>query len=113
MGVLDRLILRDDQWGRLSRHIVGDDRTGGSSGRDNRVFVEAVLWIVRTGSPWRCPPEVFGEWNSVFRRFRRWSHKGVWRRILAAMSDDPDFEYMIVDSTIIRVSAKIHWAVRN
>jgi putative transposase len=45
---------------------------------------------------------VFGDWNSVFRRFSRWSHKGVWWRIFAAMSDDPDFEYLIVDATIIR-----------
>jgi hypothetical protein len=51
---------------------------------------------------WRDLPEVFGEWNSVFRRFSRWSDKGVWRRIFEAMSDDPDFEYLIVDSTIIR-----------
>lgn len=66
MGVLDRLILRDDQWERMSQHIIGDDRTRGSSGRDNRMFVEAVLWIVRTGSPWRDLPEMFGDWNSVF-----------------------------------------------
>lgn len=102
MGVLDRLILRDDQWQRMSQHIIGDERTRGSSGRDNRMFVEAVLWIVRTGSPWRDLPEVFGDWNSVFRRFSRWSHKGIWWRIFEAMSDDPDFEYLIVDSTIIR-----------
>lgn len=60
----------------MSPHIIGDERTRGSSGRDNRMFVEAVLWIVRTGSPWRDLPEVFGDWNSVFRRFRRWSHAG-------------------------------------
>jgi putative transposase len=102
MGVLDRLILRDDQWERMSAHIIGDERTRGSSGRANRMFVEAVVWIVRTGSPWRDLPEVFGDWNSVFRRFSRWSHKGVWWRIFAAMSDDPDFEYLIVDATIIR-----------
>lgn len=51
MGVLDRLILRDDQWERIAPHIIGDERTRGSSGRDNRLFIEAVLWIVRTGSP--------------------------------------------------------------
>ena len=56
MGVLDRLILRDDQWERISRHIIGDDRTHGTSGRDNRLFLEAVLWIVRTDSPWRDLP---------------------------------------------------------
>ena len=77
-------------------------RSAGSTGRDNRMFVEGVLWIVRTGSPWRDLPDVFGEWNSVLRRFSRWSRKGVWWRIFEAMSDDPDFEYLIVDSTIIR-----------
>jgi transposase len=102
LGVLDRLILKDAQWERLSEHIIGNERTRGSSGRNNRMFVEAVLWIVRTGSPWRDLPEVFGCWNSTFRRFSRWSAKGVWHRIFAAMSDDPDFEYLIVDSTIVR-----------
>jgi transposase len=61
-----------------------------------------VCWVVRTGSPWRDLPEAFGDWNSVFRRFSRWSIKGVWWRIFEAMSDDPDFEYLIVDSTIVR-----------
>ncbi len=86
----------------MSRHIIGDERTRGSSGCDNRMSVEAVLWIVRTDSPWRDLPEAFSEWNSVFRRFSRWSHKGIWWCIFAAMSDDPDFEYLIVDSTIFR-----------
>lgn len=102
MGVLDRLMLHDDQWARMCQHIIGDDRTRGSSGRNNRMFVEAVLWIVRTGSPWRDLPDVFGSWNSVFRRFSRWSAKGIWHRIFAAMADDGDFEYLIVDSTIVR-----------
>jgi putative transposase len=56
---------------------------------------------VRTGSPGRDLPDAFGEWNSVFRRFSRWSQKGIWHRIFEAMSDDPDFEYLIFDSTII------------
>jgi transposase len=102
MGVLDRLILSDRQWNLISPHIIGDERTRGSSGRDNRMFLEGVLWIARTGAPWRDLPEVFGAWNSVFRRFSRWSAKGVWHRIFVAMADDPDFEYLILDSTIVR-----------
>ena len=102
MGIVDRLILRDDQWERMLGHVIGDERTRGSSGRDNRMFVEAVLWIVRTGSPWRDLPDAFGSWNSAFRRFSRWSAKGIWHRIFAAMADDGDFEYLIVDSTIVR-----------
>jgi putative transposase len=102
MGVMDRLVLSDAQWRRISGQIIGDERSRGTSGRDNRMFVEAVLWIVRTGAPWRDLPEAFGNWNSTFRRFSRWSAKGVWNRIFAAMADDPDFEYLILDSTIVR-----------
>jgi putative transposase len=99
---MDRLVLTDEHWGRISGLIIGRPDQKGSTGRNNRMFVEGVLWIVRTGSPWRDLPEVFGEWNSVFRRFSRWSRKGVWTRIFEAMSDDPDFEYLIIDSTIVR-----------
>ena len=74
--MLDRLMLSDGHWDRVSPHIIGDARTRGSSGRDNRMFVEAVWWIVRTGSPWRDLPEIFGAWNSAFRRFSRWSARG-------------------------------------
>jgi putative transposase len=102
VGVSDRLVLDDDDWSRIAPHIIGDERSRGTSGRDNRMFVEGVLWIVRTGAPWRDLPEVFGDWNTVYRRFSRWSRKGIWDRIFAAMSDDPDFEYLIVDSTIVR-----------
>ena len=102
LGVMDRLVLTDAAWERMAPLIIGRPDQKGSTGRDNRMFVEGVLWIVRTGSPWRDLPEAFGDWNSVFRRFSRWSIKGVWRRIFEAMSDDPDFEYLIVDSTIVR-----------
>lgn len=115
----------------LSGLIIGRPDQRGSTGRDNRMFVEGVLWIVRTVSPWRDLPEAFGEWNSVFRRFSRWSAKGIWLRMFEALADDPDFEYLIVDSTIIRahqhasganqaigrsrggLTTKIHLAVRG
>lgn len=102
MGVSERLVLTDPQWARISGLIIGRPDQRGSTGRDNRMFVEGVLWLVRTGSPWRDLPEAFGEWNSVFRRFSRWSEKGVWFRLFEALADDPDFEYLIVDSTIVR-----------
>jgi putative transposase len=102
MSVLDRLVLSDTQWAQIASLIIGRPDQRGSTGRNNRMFVEGVLWIVRTGAPWRDLPEAFGEWNSVFRRFSRWSQKGVWARIFAVLSQDPDFEYLIVDSTIVR-----------
>jgi putative transposase len=80
LGVMDRLVLSDAAWEGMAPLIIGRPDQKGSTGRDNRMFVEGVLWIVRTGSPWRDLPEAFGDWNSVFRRFSRWSAKGVrWR----------------------------------
>ncbi|MDB5368924.1 MAG: transposase [Roseomonas sp.] len=105
MGVLDRLVLSDAAWERMAPLIIGRPDQKGSTGRENRMFVEGVLWIMRTGSPWHDFPEVFGNWNSVFRRFSRWSQKGFWR-IFEAMSDDPDFEYLIVDGTNIHAHHK-------
>jgi transposase len=98
IGVLDRLALNDAAWDRISPLIIGRPDQRGSTRRDNRMFVEGALRIVCTGSPWSNLPEVFGERNSVFRRFSRWSRKGVWWRIFEAMSDDPDFECLIVDT---------------
>jgi transposase len=97
-----RLVLSEAQWRRIEGLCAGKASDAGATGRDNRMFVEGVLWIARTGSPWRDLPPVFGAWNSVFTRFNRWSRGGVWHRIFAALSDDPDFEYLIIDSTIVR-----------
>src|ERR1051325_143912 len=99
---MDRLVLSDADWDRMSGLIIGRPDQKGATGRDNRMFVEGVLWVVRTGSPWRDLPDAFGEWNSVFRRFSRWSAKGVWRRILEAMSADPHSESLTGDPTIVR-----------
>jgi putative transposase len=98
----ERLALNDSQWDSISGLVIGREDQRGSTGANNRMFVEGVLWIVRTGCPWRDLPEAFGNWNSVFRRFSRWSEKGVWDQIFAALADDPDFEYLIIDSTIVR-----------
>ena len=96
-------MLSDAQWERVSPWLPGKSGDRGRSGRDNRLFLEAVLWIVRTGSPWRDLPESFGNWFSVWKRFRRWALKGVFERIFTVLSGDPDFEYAIIDGTIVRV----------
>ena len=97
-----RLILEDHVWERMAPYLPGKVGDPGRSGADNRLFVEAVLWLARTGVPWRDLPVIFGNWNSNFVRFSRWSKAGVWDRLFAAMADDPDFEYILIDSTIVR-----------
>jgi len=100
---LKRTVLSDEQWARIAPLVPGKEGDPGRSGEDNRLFVEAVLWIVRTGAPWRDLPEQFGKWSSVWKRFRRWAEKGVFERIFQAFSQDPDFEYALIDGTIVKV----------
>jgi transposase len=100
---LNRLILSDDQWERVAPLLPGKVGDPGRSAADNRMFLEAVLWTARVGGPWRDLPPMFGNWNSVFQRFRRWAVKGVFERLFEVLSGDPDFEYAMVDATIVRV----------
>ena len=93
----------------MRRHEIGDadwDRVKGllptrGPNPADRGFVNAVLYVAKTGVPWRDLPERFGNWNSVWRRFRRWAEAGVWGRVLAAVRD-PDVSVLVLDSTIIR-----------
>ena len=94
--------LSDGQWVRIEHLLPGKPGDPGRSGDDNRLFVDAVVWMARTGCPWRDLPPFFGKWNSVWKRFRRWAKAGIWERILAALADDPDFESIIIDGTVIR-----------
>ena len=98
-----RTVLRDDQWEKIAPHLPGKPGDPGRHGRDNRLFVEAVLWLVRTGTPWRDLPNTFGKWFTVYTRFWRWAHKGVWERLFKILSEDPDFEYVAIDATLVRV----------
>ena len=100
---MDRSLLSDEQWERIAPLVPGKPGDPGRSGADNRLFLEAVLWMARTGAPWRDLPESFGKWNSVSKRFRRWALKGVFDRLFEALSGAPDFEYALIDGTIVRV----------
>jgi transposase len=99
---MSRVWLRDDQFGRIAALLPGKASDPGRTAADNRMFVEAVLWIARTGSPWRDLPLQFGPWNSVYQRFGRWSRRGVWHRVFAQLAQDADFEEVFIDSTIVR-----------
>ena len=99
---MPRTILRDDQWERIAFLLQGKPGDRGRSGNDNRLFVEAVLWVGRTDSPWRDLPVEFGPWNSAYVRFARWSDKQVWHKVFAVLRKDADFEEVYLDSTVVR-----------
>ncbi|HXR53248.1 MAG TPA: IS5 family transposase [Steroidobacteraceae bacterium] len=100
---MDRYVLTDAQWARMEPHCRGKKSDPGRSGADNRRFVEAVLWIARTGSPWRDLPALFGHWNTIFKRYRDWVKANIFKRLFDAASDQPDMEYAMVDATIVKV----------
>ena len=99
---MDRKMLRDDQWKRIEQLLPGKVGDRGCTAKDNRRFVEAVLWIMRTGSPWRDLPAEFGHWHRTYVRFSRWRDKGVFERIAHALHGDADMEQLFIDSTIVR-----------
>lgn len=101
-----RFVVSDVLWERLKPHLPGKASDCGVTAKDNRLFLEAVFWRVRTGSPWRDLPPGFGNWNSQFRRFRRWAKTGVFESLFKALSDDPDLEYALIDGTIVQVHQK-------
>ena len=100
---MDRLSITDRQWALMGPLCLGKVGDPGRSGSNNRLFLEAVLWIARTGSPWRDLPDSFGHWNTVFKRYRDWVKADVFKRIFEAASSDPDMEYACVDATIVKV----------
>lgn len=100
---MDRFSLTNAQWEKMLPFCLGKPTDPGRTGGDCRLFTEAVLWIARTGSPWRDLPASFGKWNTVFKRFRNWVKADVFKRMFDAVSDEPDMEYAMVDATIVRV----------
>jgi transposase len=101
-----RFVINDGMWGRICGLLPGKATDRGVTASDTRLFLEAVFWRVRTGSPWRDLPCAFGNWNSTFRRFRRWARDGVFDRLFAHISGDPDMEYALIDGTIVSVHQK-------
>lgn len=120
---MDRDILTDAQWERIKGLLPGRAGHVGGTAIDNRLFLEAVLWVIRTGSPWRDLNEArFGLWKSVYNRFNRWGKSNVWERVFQVLcQEDPDFEYVMLDSTVVRAHQHAagakggrtvrHWAV--
>ena len=94
--------LTDAEWSRIERLLPGRAGQPGARAKDNRLFVEAVLYRYRAGIPWRDLPERFGDFRVVHTRHSRWSKSGMWQRVFEALSQDADNEYVMIDSTIVR-----------
>lgn len=105
--------LRDDQWERIKGLLPGQEGWVGGNAKDNRLFVEAVLYRYRAGIPWRDLPERFGDFRSVNKRHTRWSESGVWQRVFDALSEDADNEYAEIDATIVRAHQHSAGAKKN
>ena len=97
-----RHALRDDQWERIKDLLPGQPGDVGVTAKDNRLFVEAVLYRNKTGIPWRDLPERFGDFRVIHTRFSRWSKKGIWEQVFTQLSEQSDDEYAMLDATIVK-----------
>lgn len=105
MALPERYELKDGQWDRIAPFFP-PYRTGRPPKLDNRKVFNAILWIIRSGAPWRDLPERYGSWKTVYSRFRSWINSGLFKRLFQELSDTSDMENLSLDSTIVRAHQK-------
>lgn len=98
-NALHRHDISDRAWEIIESHLPGRKGTWGGVAANNRLFLNAVVWILRTGAPWRDLPPEYGNWKNTHRRFCRWRDNGVWEKLLALVIDEPDFEWLMIDAS--------------
>jgi transposase len=94
--------ISDKVWALLEPHLPGRPGDWGGIAKNNRLFINAVLWILRTGAPWRDLPPDYGDWKNTHRRFSRWKAKGIWEKLLEIFIKDPDYEWLMIDATFTK-----------
>ena len=94
--------LSDQLWKTIEPHLPGRPGAWGRASKNNRRFFNAVMWIIRTGAPWRDLPTEYGHWSYTHRRFLRWRNAGVWEKLLEILIDEPDMEWLMVDATHVK-----------
>ena len=100
---MERLVrLTNAQWARVQPLLPSASKKGGRPRKPDRPVVEAMLWILRTGAPWRDLPSAYGPWESVYTRFSRWSAKGVYVLLVEVLSRERDADGYLIDATIVR-----------
>jgi transposase len=95
--------ISDRIWKLLKPHLPGQSGGWGRVAQDNRRFINGVFWILRTGAPWRDLPSDYGHWKNVHRRFCRWRDKGTWEALLGKLVNEPDYEWLMIDASHIKV----------
>ncbi len=100
--MVKRYELSDEQWQRIKGLLPGKAGDPGRTGADNRRFVNAVLWVLRSGAHWHDLPARYGKWKSVHKRFTRWARTGAWERVFDTLTAAPDNDYLMLDSSLVR-----------
>ena len=95
--------ISDEMWAIIEPHLPGQKGQWGGIAKDNRKFINAVFWILRTGAPWRDLPPEYGKWGTVHQRFIRWRDKRIWEKLLEILIDEPDFEWLMIDASHCKV----------
>ena len=95
--------ISDEVWTLLEPHLPGREGVWCGKARDNRQFINAVFWILRTGAPWRDLPPSYGDWKNTHRRFCRWRDRSIWESLLERLIDNPDHEWLMIDASHIKV----------
>jgi transposase len=98
-----RYDLSDATWKLLEPHLPGREGVWGGVAKDNRLFINAVFWIIRTGAPWRDLPPHLGNWSNTHRWFIRWRDRGVGEALLDVLIDEPDYEWLMIDASHYKV----------
>ena len=101
-GNMSRLELSPDKWTKILQFLRSRTDLYAGQEEECRRFIEAVLWVDRSGAQWRLLPAEYGNWNSVYKRFARWADRSIWELLHQHLADDPDMEYLIIDSTVVR-----------
>lgn len=105
--------LTDDQFKKIENFLPGRKECVGVTAKDNQTFINGVIWIFKTGAPWRDLPERYGHWKNVHRRFSRWSKKGIFDRIFRILSEYSDFKFLLMDGTIVKAHQHSTGAKKN
>lgn len=100
--MVKRYELTEAQWQRIEALLPGKKSDPGRTATDNRLFVNGVLWVLRSGAHWHDLPARYGKWKSVHTRFARWAKNGTWERVFEVLIKDRKNEYLMLDTTLVR-----------